>query len=141
MVRWPQHVQPGSHCDYAGLSFDLFPTFLELAGLDAGPDLDAVSLVPLLRGESIAAPRDLYFVRREGGLAYGGRSYEAIIRGDWKLMQNDPYSPLELYNLKSDPYEEHDVAAENRKVYAELSAALREHIQRGGSTPWQKPEH
>ena len=40
--------------------------------------------------------RELYFVRREGGQAYGGKSYEAIIRDGWKLMQNDPYSPLEL---------------------------------------------
>jgi arylsulfatase A-like enzyme len=42
-------------------------------------------------------------VRREGGPQYGGRSCEAIIRGDWKLMQNDPFSPMELYNLKADP--------------------------------------
>ena len=31
MVRWPGHVRPGSRSDYAGLNFDLFPTFLELA--------------------------------------------------------------------------------------------------------------
>ena len=50
-------------------------------------------------------------MRREGGPAYGGKSYEAIIRDDWKLMQNDPYGPLELYNLADDPYERRDLAA------------------------------
>lgn len=139
MVRWPGHVAPRSHSDYTGLSFDLFPTFLELAGATPADDLDAVSLVPVLRGESIDAPRDMYFVRREGGLGYGGKSYQAIIRGDWKLMQNDPYSPLELYNLKTDPYEKHDVAARNKPVVSELSTALRAQIQRGGEVPWQKP--
>ena len=32
MVRWPPGIAPGSRSDYAGLVFDLFPTFLELAG-------------------------------------------------------------------------------------------------------------
>lgn len=139
MIRWPGHVDPGSRSDYAGLSFDLFPTFLELAGATPASDLDAISLVPLLSGGSIDQPRELYFVRREGGVAYGGKSYQAIIRGDWKLMQNDPYSPLELYNLETDPYEQHNVAAENAKLVRELSAAMARHIQRGGETPWQRP--
>lgn len=139
MIRWPEHIDAGSRCDYAGLNFDLFPTFVELAGGHPSPDLDAVSLVPLLNGEPISAPRDLYFTRREGGAAYGGKSYEAVIRGDWKLLQNDPYSPMELYNLKVDPQETQNVLSTHRKVFNELSASLRRHIQHGGSTPWQKP--
>jgi len=139
LVRWPGHVQPGSHSDYAGLNFDLFPTFLELAGALPAADLDARSLVPILQGGTITASRDLYFVRREGGPVYGGKSYEALIRGAWKLMQNDPYSPLELYDLNNDPQEKENLAATHRKVLNELGAALRAHIQRGGATPWQKP--
>ena len=139
MVRWPAHIKAGSRSDYAGLNFDLFPTFLELAGVKPAADLDAISLVPLLKGGTITVPRDLYFVRREGGAAYGGRSYEAIIRGDWKLLQNDPFSPVELYDLKTDPQEKINLAATNKKVLNELAIALRQHIQRGGATPWQKP--
>ncbi len=145
MIRWPERIQPGSRCDYAGLNFDLFPTFVELAGLQPAAELDAVSLAPLLSGSAIGGDsshaagttRDLYFVRREGGLVYGGKSYQAIIRGDWKLLQNDPYSPLELYHLKEDPYEQHDLAGTNPQVFNELATALRAHIQRGGETAWQ----
>lgn len=140
MVRWPARIKPGSRSDYAGLNFDLFPTFLELAGSKPSPGLDAVSLVPVLQGGTIPQPRDLYFVRREGGPAYGGKSYEAIIRGDWKLLQNDPFSPLELYNLRTDPQEKTNLAATQRKMFNELAAALRQHIQRGGGTVWQKPD-
>lgn len=139
MARWPARIRAGSRSDYQGLSFDLFPTFLELAGAKRVPDLDAVSLVPVLEGGTIAGPRDLYFVRREGGSNYGGKSYEAIIRGDWKLMQNDPFSPYELYNLKDDPQEAGNVAGSNRTIVNELGRALRGHIQRGGMIPWQKP--
>jgi arylsulfatase A-like enzyme len=139
MMRWPAHIPPGSRTDYAGLSFDLFPTFLELAGASAAADIDAVSLVPLLSGGAITQARDLYFVRREGGPQYGGKSYEAIIRGEWKLMQNTPWAPLELYNLKNDPQEQNNLAAKAPKVVQELGASLRAHIQRGGAVPWQKP--
>jgi arylsulfatase A-like enzyme len=138
MVRWPAQIKPGSRSDYQGLNFDLFPTFLELAGAQPSLALDAVSLVPVLKGKTIRSPRDLYFVRREGGKPYGGKAYEALIRGDWKLMQNDPFRPLELYNLKSDPQETTNVAAKAPKIFNELSEALRRQIQRGGSIAWQR---
>lgn len=139
-VRWPGVVPAGSQSGYAGLIFDVFPTFLQAAGAPPPEDTDAVSLMPILRGGGMPAEeRELYFVRREGGPAYGGKAYEAIIRGEWKLMQNDPFSPLELYNLKNDPFEERNLAASNKKLVNELGARLRLHIQRAGSTPWQKP--
>ena len=93
----------------------------------------------MLKGEPLTEARDLYFVRREGGVAYGGRSYEALIRGDWKVLQNDPYHPLELYHLKNDPGETTNLASKAPKVFNELSAALAARIQRGGVSPWQKP--
>ena len=141
LMRWPAKITPWSKSDYAGLNFDLVPTFLELAGAKSSvpEQLDAISLVPLLEGKSMPENRELYFVRREGGSAYGGKSYEALIRGEWKLLQNDPYSPLELYHLKNDPHETTNVATKAPKVFNELSNVLSRHIQRGGSTPWQKP--
>ncbi len=139
LLRWPARLPPGGRSDYAGLNFDLFPTFLELAGAQPAPDLDAVSLVPLLATGELDTPRDLYFVRREGGPQYGGKSYEALIRGDWKLLQNDPFSPLELYHLQDDPREQNDLAGKNKKMLNELGAALRAQIQRGGAVPWQRP--
>jgi arylsulfatase A-like enzyme len=139
LLRWPSEVKPGRRSDYAGLNFDLFPTFIELAGGTPPPGLDAVSLVPLLRGNPMPQGRELYFTRREGGPQYGGKSYEAIIRNGWKLMQNDPFHPLELYDLKNDPEEKNDLARKAPKMLNELSTSLRQHIQRGGSVPWQPP--
>ncbi len=140
MIRWPAQIQPGSRSDYAGLVFDLFPTFAELAGSKPDSDLDAINLMPLLKGGNITTPRDLYFVRREGGNLYGGKSYEALIQNDWKLLRNDPFSPYELYNIKEDPQESRNLTDENRKMFEKLAADLRRHVQRGEATAWQAPE-
>jgi arylsulfatase A-like enzyme len=139
-LRWPGKVNAGSRAEYAGQTFDIFATCLEVAGIPAPPATDAVSLMPVLQGRtSSTATRELYFTRREGGFVYGGKSYEALIRGDWKLLQNDPYSPLELYNLKEDPQERTNVIKQNPRIARELQTALRQHVQRGGATPWQPP--
>lgn len=137
-VRWPGHIQPGSTSDYQGMNFDVFPTFVELAGGTPAADLNAVSLVPLFDGKPMSRKsRDLYFVRREGGQRYGGKAYQAIIRDGWKLMQNDPYLPLELYNLNEDPQEQNDLAKSNRQKFRELQQAMQKQIQAAGSVPWQ----
>ncbi len=139
LVRWPGQIPPGSRSDHAGLLFDVFPTFAELAGVEPTADLDAVSLMPVLREEPGDSAREQYFVRREGGLRHGGNSYEALLSDGWKLLRNDPFSPYELYNIEDDPQEERNLAAEHAHKRDSLAARLRHHIQRGGATPWQPP--
>lgn len=72
---------------------------------------------------------------------YGGKTIEAFQRGDWKLLQDSPFSPLELYNLKTDPYETADLAEKRKDIVRDLNAGLRKQIQKSGSVPWQKPAH
>jgi arylsulfatase A-like enzyme len=138
IARWPGRIAPASRQTGNALTFDLFATSLAVAGVPLPAGTDAVDLSPVMRGEKGPAPaRELYFSRREGGPAYGGKSYEALIKGDWKLLQNDPYSPLELYNLKDDPQEKNNLARARPAVVRELQAALRQHVQQAGATPWQ----
>ena len=139
MIRWPARIKAGSTCNYTGLNFDLFPTFVELAKGKPSPDLDALSLVPLFNNQVMKNDRELYFTRREGGQKYGGKSYEAIIYRNWKLLQNDPYSPLELYDLAKDPQETTDLAQQEKQIYNDLLRRLQKQIQRSGSVPWQQP--
>jgi arylsulfatase A-like enzyme len=139
-ARWPGVIKPGTGTDRLTLTMDIFATACAVAGVQPPPNINGVDFLPTLRGESEALDRrDCYFVRREGGSAYGGKTIEAFRRGDWKLLQDSPFTPLELYDLKSDPQETSDLATKRREILNELSAALRQQIQRGGSTPWQKP--
>ncbi|MDB4864699.1 N-acetylgalactosamine 6-sulfate sulfatase, partial [Pirellulaceae bacterium] len=75
----------------------------------------------------------------EGNQRYQGFITNALIRGDWKLVNNSPFEALELYNLHEDPYEKNNLAQENPAKFNELSKSLRVQIQRGGSVPWQSP--
>lgn len=140
-IRWPGQIKPGTISAAEAASIDVFPTLCDAAAIEISSPVDGVSLLPLFSGKWTQIPqRDLFFHRREGGDRYGGMITNAIIRDQWKLVRNTPFSPLELYNLKNDPREEHDLSKQNRAKFRELSVALRAHIQRGGSIPWQKPD-
>jgi arylsulfatase A-like enzyme len=120
------------------VSMDIFSTCCAAAGVSAGSDVDGVSFLPTLTGEPQPTPaRNLYFTRREGG-PYLGKTIEALIAGEWKLVADTPTSPVELFDLAKDPQEKQNLAAQEKLKLQELSKSLREHIQRGGSTPWQR---
>lgn len=138
VARWPGRIAAGSQTGRLVATMDLFPTLCEAAGAAVPPGLDGISILPTLLGAAGPdAGRELYFVRREGGTAYGGKTIEALIRGDWKLLQDSPFGPRELYNLRDDPRETTNRIAKERRIAAELSAAMSRHIQRGGQVPWQ----
>ena len=121
---------------------DLFPTLLEVAGVKGTQPIEGRSFLGTLLGKTPAAEPDrpLYFTRREGGNDYAAQCSFALRLGDWKLVKNKPFQPLELFNLKLDPLETKDLAAKEPKKFNELSDQLMLHIQRGGRVPWQKPE-
>jgi len=138
---WPNHIKPASRSSQIAVTMDLLPTVCEAAGVPVKHKIDGRSILPTLLGNSPKdEPRDLFFHRREGGDRYAGLTINAIRRGDWKLLQNSPFAPLELYNLKDDPHEENNLAQKAPKNFRDLSAALRIQVQRGGAVPWQPPE-
>jgi arylsulfatase A-like enzyme len=141
-VRWPGKIPTATRHDRNAVTMDIMPTCCEAAGVQPPARIDGVSFLPTLLAQAQPpVARDLYFVRREGGAPYGGKTIEALIRGNWKILQDSPFAPLELYNLNSDPHESTNVANEERRIFNDLSAALRVQIQRGGEVPWQRPEY
>ena len=139
-AAWPGEIQPGSTSSRIGLTMDLFPTICEAAGAPIPTPIEGRSILKTLRGQpQDPESRDLFFVRREGGDSFGGLTIHALRRGDWKLVQNSPFGPLELFHLGRDSLESRDLARSERKVFREMAAALRLQVQRGGAVPWQRP--
>lgn len=137
---WPGRISAGSVSDEMNLSMDIFPTLLEVAGLSPADNIEGRSFLPVLLGEPLPEEnRAMYFTRREGGTRYGGQSIYAIRQGEWKLLQNNPYEPMELYNLREDPREQYNRIDEEPEKYEVLLHLLMKHIQAGGRVPWQPP--
>ena len=142
IVRWPGVVQPGSTIETPVVLTDLVPTLLEAAGVEVaqtvGP-LDAVSLLPLLSGQSLPA-RSLYW-HMPHYTNQGSRPAGAMRQGDWKLIEHYEDGVVELYHLGDDPGEHHDVATEHAETAAALQrdlAAWRASV--GAQMPTPNPE-
>lgn len=94
------------------LSTDLYPTLLDLAGLQSQPEqhLDGGSLVGVMAGRP-APERSLtwHFPHYHGS---GNRPGGAIRDGDLKLIEWFEDGAVELYDLAVDPGERLDLAAE-----------------------------
>ena len=139
MAGVPGVIESGSASDYPALTMDIYPTLLDAAGVPVTHFIDGRSFLPTLHGEDQPwEERYLFFSRREGGVRYNGKTIEAVRHGPWKLLQNSPFAPLELYNLEDDPLETTNLAADEPDVFHRLAAALRGYLQEGGKVPWQR---
>jgi arylsulfatase A-like enzyme len=134
VAHWPGKISAGSRCEEPVIGLDLYPTFMELAGVTRGPEqmLDGVSLVACLRGEALGEREGLFWhfpAYLQGYLPEHGpfraTPTGAIRRGPWKLMEFFEDGRLELYNLAADSAESVNLAAEQPEVVADLHGRMR----------------
>ncbi|MGD9646376.1 MAG: arylsulfatase [Pirellulales bacterium] len=134
-VRWPGRLQPGRQVDAVAAHIDIVPTVLAACDV-APPDdvkFDGVNLLPVWTGndggDALAlADRTIFIQAHRGDVPQPGRNCTAI-GPRWKLVQAAgwPEGPLaesakkfELFDILADPREEHDRAAEEPTVLADL---------------------
>ena len=122
IIHWPARIPatPGYN-DGIGHVMDLLPTSLELAGI-ASPDLPGQSLSYLWNGKN--TPSRTYCWAHEGN--------RAIRKADWKLVKDKEDDNWELYNLKTDPSEMHDLAPADPHRVAELRKEYDQWAQKVG---------
>ena len=130
IVSWPGVVCGGSSCDSYLLIEDFFPTILELADIRhyrVPQTIDGRSFVPLLRGNG-DPPRARTLIWNYphvwGNRGPGIDNSCAIREGDWKLIYNYKTAQKELYDIRYDIGEQHDLAAERPDLVRRLSRKL-----------------
>ena len=152
IVSWPSVVPLDSVSDEVIISYDFYPTVLDLLDLPApeGHPLDGVSLLPAMRGEPMERG-PVYMVFPHTVLATGNYANVAMRDGPWKLMrffhsgpnQEDEY---ELYDLSADPGETRNLAAFYPEVTQRMSEQMARHLDETGTllprrNPQYRPEY
>ena len=123
LIAWkPGLVPAGSEQTALAASMDLLPTLCNLAGASL-PELpiDGVDITALLRGEE-ASPREHFHY-------YANSRLEAVRDERWKLhVHKSRHQNMEvvreLYDLRADPGETRNCAAEEPEVVARLQGLL-----------------
>jgi arylsulfatase A-like enzyme len=124
LIKWPGVTAPGSVSHAPAISTDFYPTILQMLGLPMRPaqHLDGVSIVPTLKGGAL--PERPLFWHYPHYSNQGGSPHGAVRVGDFKLIEWYEDMSVELYDLKNDLGEQHNLAKENSAKAAELTQLL-----------------
>lgn len=121
IAKWKGKIKEGSKTNHVSAFWDVMPTLAELEDAKINTAIDGISFLPtLLKNGAQKKHKYLYWEFHE----LEGR--QALRQGNWKLikynvLKNGKY---QLYNLKNDISETHDLASKMPKKVAELSKIL-----------------
>ncbi len=117
----PQVAEPGSLVERPVPMLDLAPTLIDIAGAPS-PDLaHGQSLLPILQGQELP-PVAIY---TESPARRSSYDHKALRQGDYKLVYNAKLDQAELYNLRNDPGEQHDLSS----AEPQRAAAMRDQLR------------
>lgn len=132
IIYLPGAAKNATTCDIPAISTDFYSTILDMLGLHPPPDaadgVDGVSLVPLLEGDPAdaekIAQRPLYWhwphYSNHGAQSPGG----AVRYQGYKLIEYYENGTVQLFNLKADPGEQHDLSNVETAKVAQLRTML-----------------
>ena len=109
IISWQGKVAEGKDNNFPFAFWDYLPTFAEILNTDLQGETDGISILPTLLGEGKQPERNYFYFEFQ---EIGGR--QAVIQGNWKLLHLDIRNGgiYELYNIASDPSENHNVIDE-----------------------------
>jgi arylsulfatase len=128
VARWPGRIKPNSVSDHVSAFWDVMPTLCDVVKTETPNDIDGLSLMPTLLGQTAEQKKHEYLYWEFP--SYGGQ--QAMRTERWKaIRQNmsrkenlDPLK-IELYDLAADPSESNDVSAEHPEVVADFAAKMK----------------
>ena len=139
IVRWPNHIKPGTVSSVPVIGSDIFTTVLEAAGVPIPTDrtIDGASMVPAFSGKPIERKIPLFWRTHVSDPA----SRVAVRVGDWKLVSNDTMDVFQLFNIEKDAEEANNLAGSMPEKLDELKKTLFtvwEDVESEGPSEWWK---
>ncbi|MEO6904990.1 MAG: sulfatase/phosphatase domain-containing protein, partial [Ginsengibacter sp.] len=137
MVKWPGITNSGTTNDQYMIIEDFFPTLLEMAGIKnykTVQKIDGQSIVPYLKNSELSNNKRSLIWNFPNDWAGGNLGEDnswltAIRQGDWKLIYFEKYGRLELYKVKKDIKEDHDLSKEFPKKTKEMALLLTQKLK------------
>ena len=117
------------------------PTLVEAAGATYPKTRNGTAVQPL-EGVSLAATFRSTAPLPERAICYQHQGAYAIRQGEWKLVKGKRFpaeAVWELYQIKTDPTELHDLARENPAIVAALAQEWDQWAARTGSLVKNEP--
>lgn len=110
-VFYPKLIESGSKSEQLTVNIDIFPTLLDLANIPQPEELkiDGISMLPVIKGEQELKRKIFWHSPVGRPTSTGDENCSAIRENDYKLIDFYDKKKIELYNLKSDPYEKKDL--------------------------------
>ena len=135
IVDWPGVTEPGSSNGNYLIIEDIFPSVLEMAGVEdyqqIGGVIDGVSFVPFLRrNKEIKQERPIFWHFPN---TYDQPPYSVVRKGDWKLIYWHVDQKMELYKIREDISEKNDLAGEENNKLNELAGILSDFLRETGA--------
>ena len=131
VVVWPGLTKANSRSDALVQSEDFYPTLLAGLRLPTAPGqtFDGVSILPALQGQPLSRDTVFTYYPHAPGVPDWLPPAVAVHQGDWKLIRiffagADGAHRWQLYNLRSDLGEHHDLAAEDPARVKALDALI-----------------
>lgn len=119
IAHWPGRIKPGTTNDLLTTFMDFLPTAADLAGVPAPSGMDGISIVPTLLGQKQSRQHEsLYFE------IYEPYFQQSVRLGDWKGYRLGTKASLELYDLKADPTEQHNLAATHPDIVQKIESIM-----------------
>lgn len=127
VMRLPNSMKKRGTIDELVQNIDYAPTFMEVAGLEVPADMQGLSLLPLLKGETEDLRDELYYHYYEYPGAHSVKRHYGIRTDRYKLMHfYHDIDTWELFDLEKDPEEMQNLFGDAN--YAEVQADLKQRL-------------
>ncbi|MCK9343347.1 MAG: arylsulfatase [Massilibacteroides sp.] len=118
-IKWPAgHIGGGKDINRLTAHYDILPTLIDLIGLHyhSVKPLDGKSWVPLLKGQDKAWKNRILFMDTQRKIDLCKYKQYSVMDDNWRLVNGN-----ELYDMRNDLAETHNVYQEHPEVAARLA--------------------